>query len=59
MEESYILKTLCEKTASEITLSTYEDGAISLSRDGAEHFIYLYPDQINQLKMLLNKQVKL
>jgi len=38
-----------------IEILLYEDGAMAFSSDGEEHFIYLYPKQINHLKKVLKK----
>lgn len=40
--------------SNEVKVSAHEDGAISFSSDGAEHFIYLYPHQVKLLKVFLS-----
>jgi hypothetical protein len=34
----------------------YKDGAIAFGTDSAETFVYLYADEVKQLKKLLRKQ---
>lgn len=44
------LVTKMKKFVGPITLTVYSDGAISFSVDDAEHFIYLYPDEVKKMK---------
>jgi len=57
MSKSIILKRACGDT-NEIELTLYEDGDISLSRDHAEHFIYLYKDQLKKMLKILKREAK-
>lgn len=36
----------CPNYQNPVNMTLHEDGAISFSKDAAEHFIYLYPDQV-------------
>ena len=47
------LKSKEETYIRPITFIEYKDGAIGFSTDFAETFIYLYKDQVKQLKKLL------
>lgn len=37
----------------DIKVRSYEDGDLSFSADGAQHFVYLYPHQVKLLKAFL------
>ncbi len=50
------LKSSCRNH--EVTMKLYDDGAVSLSSDGAEHNIYLYPEQVGVLKLLLSEEIQ-
>ena len=39
----------------EVTMKLYKDGAVSLSSDSAENFIYLHSEQVGVLKVLLSR----
>lgn len=39
--------------SNKVAIKLYKDGAVSLSADGAENFIYLYPSQVKKLKAAL------
>lgn len=40
-----------------VTLILYKDGALGFSTDHAEHFIYLYKDQVRKLKRILKNKL--
>lgn len=54
-------KTLLEVStlveSNEIKMKRYEDGAITLSSDGVEHFIYLYPAQVEVLRAFMDAKL--
>lgn len=41
-----------------VELVQYTDGSVAFTRDGAEHFVYLYPDQLKTALKILRKRRK-
>lgn len=54
-EKEIELKTKLQKHDKVITMMFYSDGAIAFSEDGAEDFIYLYPDVVKRVKKAFGK----
>ena len=52
-----LISTVTSAENTEVTIKRYEDGAISLSSDHAEHFIYLYPAQVEVLRAILRAEL--
>lgn len=47
------IKSEATESLNVVSIKTYEDGSLTFSADGAEHFIYLYPSQVKELEALL------
>lgn len=45
-----------EKFLDPIDMIFYNDGAVAFSKDGGEHFIYLYPDIVEKVTKEFNKK---
>lgn len=54
-EKEIELKTKMDKFPDMIDMIIYSDGAVAFSKASAEHFIYLYPDVVKQVKKELSR----
>ena len=57
-QDRFILNYRCDNAVggyqdNDVVISRYSDGSIAFSDNGAEDFIYLYPQQIKHLKKIL------
>jgi hypothetical protein len=56
-KKSVMLKRRYDLEDSAVEVIFYNDGAMAFSRSAAEHFIYLYKDQVRWLKKILEANV--
>ena len=56
VEKEVIITSKQEPNSRPINVTFYKDGALSFSTDFAETFVYLYKDEVEQLKLSLHKE---